>query len=138
MPTLDSYIFFDGQCAQAMQHYHRILGGQLQPVLTYAQSPEPPQCPVDPDRVMHACLALPDGRLLMASDSPPGMHKPMQGFALALNYPTAAEARQVFDRLADGGQVMMPMGKTFWAEAFGMCSDRFGTPWMVGGGAQAM
>ena len=74
----------------------------------------------------------------MASDVPPGMDaKPMSGFALSLNYPTAAEARRIFDLLADGGSVTMPMQKTFWSEAFGMLTDRFGTPWMVGGGAQA-
>jgi len=69
---------------------------------------------------------------------PPGMEAGrMSGFALSLNYPTAAEARRIFDLLAHGGAVTMPMQKTFWAEAFGMLTDRFGTPWMVGGGAQA-
>jgi PhnB protein len=77
-----------------------------------------------------------DGRMLMASDSPTGMHQPMAGFSIALNYETAAEARRIFDKLAEGGKVMMPIGKTFWAEAFGMFTDRFGTPWMVGGGLQ--
>lgn len=146
MPTLDSYIFFDGQCAEAMRFYERTLGGKMQAMMTYAEAPapaadEPPASgcgagPVDPDRVMHACVVLPDGRMLMASDSPPGMHQPMAGFALALNYPTAQEARQVFDTLAAGGSVQMPMERTFWAEAFGMLTDRFGTPWMVGGGVQ--
>jgi PhnB protein len=141
MPTLDSYIFFDGQCAEAMRFYERTLGGKMQAMMTYAESPEQgadgcaPSS--DPNRIMHACVVLPDGRMLMASDSPAGMHKPMAGFALALNYPTAQEARKVFDTLANGGSVMMPMGKTFWTEAFGMLTDRFGTPWMVGGGAQA-
>lgn len=61
----------------------------------------------------------------------------MNGFSLSLNYPTADEGRRVFDALAAGGKVHMPMGKTFWAEAFGMLVDRFGTPWMVGGGASS-
>jgi PhnB protein len=138
MPTLDSYLFFDGQCAEAMRFYERTLGGRMESLMTYAQSPDPAACPPgDKDRVMHASVVLPDGRMLMASDSPAGMHKPMAGFALALNYPTADEARKVFDALSAGGSVMMPMGKTFWTEAFGMLTDRFGTPWMVGGGAQA-
>jgi len=138
MPTLDSYLFFDGQCTEAMRFYERTLGGRMEALMTYAQSPDPSTCaPGDKDRVMHACIVLPDGRMLMASDSPSGMHKPMGGFALALNYPTADEARKVFDTLAAGGSVLMPMGKTFWTEAFGMLTDRFGTPWMVGGGAQA-
>jgi len=138
MPTLDSYIFFDGQCAQAMRFYERVLGGKLEKMITYGQSPDPANCPPgDPNRIMHACIVLPGGRMLMASDTPEGMHKPMQGFALALNYPTADEARKVFDELAAGGTVMMPMARTFWSEAFGMFTDRFGTPWMVGGGSLA-
>lgn len=138
MPTLDSYLFFDGQCTEAMRFYERTLGGRMQTLMTYEQSPDPASCPPgSKDRVMHASIALPDGRMLMASDSPAGMHKPMAGFALALNYPTADEAREMFDALSAGGSVMMPMGKTFWAEAFGMLTDRFGTPWMVGGGTQA-
>jgi PhnB protein len=138
MPTLDSYLFFDGQCADALRFYERTLGAKLQMLMTYGQSPDPKNCPPgDPNRVMHGCIALPDGRLLMASDTPQGMFKPMQGFALALNYASADEARKVFDAFAEGGQVVMPMGRTFWVEAFGMLTDRFGTPWMVSGGEQA-
>lgn len=137
MPALDSYLFFgDGRCAEAMRFYERTLGGKLEPILTYAQSPEPNHCTEGAgNQVMHACLNL-DGRLLMASDVPPGMGgaQPMGGFSLSLNYPTADEARRIFDRLAEGGKVTMPMGKTFWTEAFGMLTDRFGVPWMVGGG----
>ena len=77
-----------------------------------------------------------EGRMLMASDVPPGMYQPKSGFAVSLNYPTADEARPIFDKLSQGGQVMMPFGKTFWADGFGMFTDRFGTPWMVGGGLQ--
>lgn len=139
MPQLDSYIFFDGQCAEAMRFYERTLGGRMETFMTYADSPVPPQdgqCGVGAaHRIMHACLVL-DGRMLMASDVPEGMHKPMGGFSLSLNYPTVAEAERVFHALADGGTVLMPLNKTFWAETFGMLADRFGTPWMVGGGMQ--
>jgi PhnB protein len=141
MPALDSYIFFDGQCAEAMRFYERTLGGKLQALMKYSESPDPQSCGeggiADAGRVMHAALEI-DGRLLMASDSPnSGMHKPMAGFGLSLNYPTAADARRIFDLLADGGAVLMPMQKTFWTDSFGMVTDRFGTPWMVGGGSQA-
>jgi PhnB protein len=133
---LDSYLFFDGQCAEAFRFYQRVLGGKLEAMLTYGESPDPQNCPPgDPSRVMHACIVLPDGRMLMASDTPEGMHQPMQGFSLALNYPTAEEARQAFATLGEGGKVTMPLARTFWTEAFGMLTDRFGTPWMVGGGA---
>ena len=86
---------------------------------------------------MHSRLAI-DGRALMASDVPQGHpHNGINGFALSLSYPAADEARRVFNALADGGTVTMPMEKTFWAEAYGMLTDRFGTPWMVGGGTHA-
>ncbi|HYD76430.1 VOC family protein [Ramlibacter sp.] len=138
MPTIDCYIFFDGQCSQAMRFYEQTLGGRMETFMTYAQSPEPDQCPPgSADRIMHASLVLDGDCRLMASDSPAGQHKPMAGFGLALTYPSAQEARKVFEALCAGGSVTMPMGKTFWAEAFGMCTDRFGTPWMVGGGQQA-
>jgi PhnB protein len=135
MPTLDSYLFFNGNCAEAMRFYERTLGGKIERMMTYAESPDPAHCPpMDADRIMHACLVL-DGRNLMASDSPSDQPAPPMGaIALALNYPTAAEARRVFDALSAGGKVTMPLTRTFWAETFGMFTDRFGTPWMVGGG----
>lgn len=138
MPVLDSYLFFNGTCADAMRFYERTLGGKMEMMMTYADTPEPEQCPAGAEKlIMHASMMLGDRRL-MASDTPPGQaHAAMNGFALSLNYPTAKEARKIFDALADGGKVTMPMAKTFWAEAFGMLTDRFGTPWMVGGGEQS-
>lgn len=137
MPVLDSYLFFDGNCAQAMRFYERTLGGKIEMTMTYGQSPEPEHCPAGAkDLVMHTSMKL-GGRTLMASDVPPSMGpKPMAGFALSLGYESPEEARRVFDALAQGGSVTMPMTKTFWAEAFGMLTDQFGTPWMVGGGMQ--
>jgi PhnB protein len=138
MPHPDAYLFFDGNCAEAMRFYESTLGGKLEPLMTYEQSPDGNACAggAGGDRIMHAALNL-DGRLLMASDSPPGQpHQPMGGFALSLFYPTPAEAKRTFERLSQGGKVLMPVDKTFWAEAFGMCVDRFGTPWMVSGGLQ--
>ena len=139
MPVLDSYLFFNGNCAEAMRFYERTLGGRVETFMKYGDSPEPSQCTgmeAAADRVMHASMKLGD-RTLMASDVPPG--HPLaaaSGFSLSLAYPTAAEARRIFDALSAGGQVTMPMQKTFYAETFGMLVARFGTPWMVGGGDQ--
>jgi PhnB protein len=134
MPQLDSYIFFDGNCAEAMRFYERTLGGKLD-MMTHAESPIAAQTPPgSAHRIMHARLAI-DGRALMASDTMVGQrYEGMKNFSLALAYGTAAEAKRVFDLLAEGGRITMPMEKTFWAEAFGMLVDRFGTPWMVNGG----
>lgn len=138
MPMLDSYIFFDGNCAEAMRFYERVTGGTIKAMMKYSESPvpqDPAHCgPGDEDRIMHASLLV-DGRNLMASDSPKGQHKPMQGFALSLFFDSPEEARRKFDMLAEGGQVFMPFGPTFWAKGFGMLTDRFGTHWMVSGGA---
>ncbi len=138
MPTLDSYLFFSGRCAEAMRFYESVLGGKLEAVMRYGDSPQPDQGPAGAsDLVMHSRLSL-GGRSLMASDVPPGYPSPtMDGFSLSLQYESPAEARRIFDALAQGGTVHMPVQKTFWAEAFGMLVDQFGTPWMVGGGHAA-
>ena len=130
---LDAYLTFNGNCADAMRFYQRTLGGKLD-LMTHAQSPIAGQTPPGSEnRIMHARLAI-DGRLLMASDSMVGHpYEAMKGFSLSLIYPTVAEATRVFNALADGGKVIMPLDKTFWAKAFGMLVDRFGTPWMVNG-----
>jgi PhnB protein len=132
------YLVFDGNCAQAMQFYERVIGGKLEVMMKIADAPE--RCgelpPGSDDRIMHARLVL-DDSILMASDSMLGQpYEGMKNFSVALTYPTADAAKPVFDALAEGGQVMMPLGKTFWADAFGMLTDRFGTPWMINGGLQ--
>ena len=138
MTQLDTYLTFDGNCADAMRFYERTLGGKLF-LMTNGESPMAAEMPpASRDRIMHARLDL-DGRLLMASDAMVGQpYEGMKGFSLSLMYPTVAEARRVFDALAEGGQTTMPLQKTFWAEAFGMFIDRFGTPWMVNGAMTPM
>ena len=130
---LNPYLFFDGTCADAMRFYEKVLGGKLD-LMTHASSPVADQTPPGmADRIMHARLVF-DGGMLMASDWMAGQpYDGMKGFSLSLIYPTAAEAKKVFDVLAEGGRVTMPLDKSFWAEAFGMLVDRFGTPWMVNG-----
>lgn len=87
MPVLDSYLFFDGTCAEAMRFYERTLGGKLEMMMTYGQSPDPEHCPPgSKDRIMHASLIV-DGRSLMASDTPAGQAGAgMNGFSLSLAY----------------------------------------------------
>lgn len=137
------YLFFDGQADEAMRTYQRILGGELS-VLRYSQQPPgagapPPGCePSSQDRVMHAFLQFSAGAL-MCSDAPNSkMFEGMRGMSVNLTLPDAKKAKEVFDQLADRAkEVRMPFGPTFWADGFGMVVDRFGTPWMVGGGLRA-
>lgn len=141
MSQLDAYLFFNGTCAEAMRFYERALGGKLELLMKVSEGPpdtgRPEGSTPDPDAILHACVEV-QGRRLMASDWLGDQKYPgMGGFSLALNYETVPEARRVFDTLAEGGSINMPLGQTFWVEAFGMVVDRFGTPWMVSGGKQA-
>ncbi|MBB1601134.1 VOC family protein [Variovorax sp. UMC13] len=136
MSSFNAYLFFDGTAAQAMPFYKKVLGGKLE-VMTYAQMPGAEADKLSATsaaRVMHACLSFDHG-VLMASDDMEGKpYDPMKGFSLTLNYDEVPEAERVFNALAEGGTVTMPLAKTFWAERFGMFTDRFGTPWMVNAG----
>ncbi len=137
MPQLNAYLSFDGNCAEAMKFYARVLDAKLEALITYGQAPADMPCPAsDADRIMHAHLVHPDFSF-MAGDTPPGVpYQGINGVMMTLTYPTAAESRRVFAALAEGGKVSMPLGETFWAEAFGMVTDRFGTPWGINGGSK--
>jgi PhnB protein len=126
------YVFFSGDCAAAFQRYQQIFGGELQ-VMTNADLPEGVEgMPgAEPKHVMHASLTLGEGRLLMGSDDPTGDGGPKTGAAVCYIAPDEQQAKRVFDGLADGGEITMPFAGTFWSRGFGMCTDRYGVPWMV-------
>ncbi len=138
MNQLDPYLFFDGNCAEAMRFYEKTLGGKLERMMKASEAPGGAEKPkADPDAVLHACVAV-DGHRLLASDwMSPDPYPGMSGVSLSLAYPTVEEAKRRFDALAAGGKVQMPLQKTFWIESFGMLKDRFGTAWMVSGGKPA-
>lgn len=127
---LNPYLGFDGNCAEAFRFYQELLGGELK-VLTHAGSPMADEVPPEwADRVMHSCLTAGDV-VLMGGDTPPGSYAAPSGFCVSLHLPDAAEGERIFNALATEGNVTMPFEKTFWAERFGMVTDRFGTPWIV-------
>ncbi|GAA4337347.1 VOC family protein [Pigmentiphaga soli] len=134
MPELAAYLNFDGNCAEAMNFYAKVLGGKPA-IMTVGQSPMRDQLPPEAaGKVMHSCVTF-DGGKLMAADAMPGCPSSAgRGASLALTYPTPQQARPVFDALAEGGKVTMPMQKTFFSEAFGSVVDRFGVTWLVNGG----
>jgi PhnB protein len=131
MRKLDAYLFFDRNCADAMRFYEKTLKGKLD-MQTVGGSPVAAECPTAAaDLIIHARLEF-DGGVLMASDNlADAPHEPMQGFSLSLSFPESRTAKTMFDTLSAGGRVVMPFGKTFWSDGFGMLVDRFGTPWMV-------
>ncbi|MDM7943143.1 MAG: VOC family protein [Hydrogenophaga sp.] len=136
---LCAYLSYNGDCAQAMAFYAQVLGARLESLISYGQMPaELPVPPEHADRIMHAYLVH-DDFAIMAGDTPPGVpHTGIHGCMLAITYPTVAQATRVFNALAEGGKVGMPLGETFWADTFGMVTDRFGTPWGVNGGPREM
>ena len=129
--SFSPYLFFVGTCREAMNAYQSIFGGQLD-IVTAAEMPDaPPEAPAD--AVMHAALTLPSGGLLMASDDPSATEAgPKTGVSVSYSAADADDAARVFEALSKDGEVQMPIGPTSWSPAFGMCVDRFGTPWMVG------
>ncbi len=129
--TFHPYLFFGGTCRQAFTRYQEIFGGDLQ-VMTMADVPagEEPVPAEHADMVMHASLTS-EGILLMGSDDPTGGFDGVRGMQVAYSAPDPSEAKRAFDALAVGGTVTMPFSETFWSKGFGMCVDRFGTPWMV-------
>lgn len=124
------YLMFSGTCREAFTRYQEVFGGELE-VIRMADMPSEEEVPPEQaDLVAHAALTFGDN-LLMASDDPGGDGGPVQGMMVNYSTPDLDEARGVFEALSEGGQVQMEMAETSWSPAFGMCADRFGTPWMI-------
>ncbi|MDN3556820.1 YciI family protein [Halomonas maura] len=129
--ALQVHLAFPGTCREAMAFYAEVTGGHLEAVLTYGETPAAEQAPQEwHDRVVHASLNI-RGHRLMGADMMGDCYQPPQGAQLFLDYADVDQAAQVFQRLAEGGQVLMPFEATFWAQGFGMATDRFGVHWMV-------
>ena len=130
---VQQYLFFGGRCEEALKFYRTALGAQVDMLMHYKDSPEPPPPGTLPpgfeNKVMHATFRI-GGTTLMASDGC-AAGSSFDGFSLSLSVPTVAETNRAFAALADGGQVRMPLTKTFWSPCFGMLTDRFGLGWMV-------
>jgi PhnB protein len=130
---IQPYLFFNGRCEEAFEFYRKSLGAEVQMLMRFKDSPEPCEPGMVPpgweNKVMHASLRI-GQTVVMASD---GCNEKsgFEGFSLSLSTPTEAEADRAFAALADGGQVRMPLTKTFWSPRFGMLEDRFGMGWMI-------
>jgi PhnB protein len=131
---LQPYVFFEGRCDEALAFYRRALGAQVTSLVRYKDSPEPPAAgklpPGMEDKVMHASVRVGETTVLCSDGRCQGAPA-FQGFGLALTAADEAEAERLFAGLSDGGQVQMPLGKTFFSSRFGMVTDRFGVLWMV-------
>lgn len=128
---LNPYLSFNDECEAAFKFYEQCLGGKIESMMTYGDSPMAEQTPPEKlNKIMHVSLILGD-TVLMGSDAPPQMFEKPQGFSVSLLFTDPAEAERIFNALAENGTVQMPLQATFWAARFGMVVDRFGTPWMI-------
>lgn len=128
---LETYLFFEGRCEEALEFYRGTLGAEVTALMRFKESPDPGMCePGAEDKIMHANLRIGD-TTLMASDGGCTGQQAFQGFSLSLALTDEAEARRLFAALADGGQVQMALTRTFWSPLFGMVADRFGVSWMI-------
>jgi PhnB protein len=127
------YLNFGGNCAEAFQRYHEILGGELEIMMMSDLPPgEGDDLPPGAEKlVMHAALKV-DDTLLMASDDPTGGFEGNKGTYVSLTVDSIEDADRIYAALAEGGEEQMPIGEVFWSPRWGMCLDRFGVPWMVG------
>jgi PhnB protein len=130
---IQPYLFFGGRCEEAIELYRQAIGATVEMLMRHRESPDPhPPGMLQPgfeDKIMHATLRIGDA-VLMASDGCDDKSR-FDGFRLSLALATEADAKRAFAGLSDGGQVQMPLTKTFFSSCFGMVTDRFGVGWMV-------
>jgi PhnB protein len=128
---INPYLFFDGKCEEAIGFYQKAVGAQVLMMARFKDNPGPSMNPPGTgDKIMHATLRVGETEV-MASDGDCHGQAKFNGFALSLSAASIAEAERLFNALAEGGQVQMPFGKTFFSPGFGMVTDRFGVTWMV-------
>jgi PhnB protein len=131
MMQLSPYLTFNGQCEAAFKFYADVLGGKIEAMFPHEGTPAAEHVPAEwRKKILHARLTV-GNNVLMGSDAPPDRYRKPQAFSVSLEINTPAEAERMFQALAEGGTVQMPIQQTFWAARFGMLVDRFGIPWMI-------
>jgi PhnB protein len=132
--VIQPYLFFNGRCEEALDFYRKALGAEVEMSMRFKDSPEPAEPGMVPpgfeNKIMHASFRV-GKTTVMASDGCSQEKMNFQGFSLAISVPDSGDAERVFAALAEGGQIQMPLTKTFWSPSFGMLTDRFGIGWMV-------
>jgi PhnB protein len=131
---IQPYLFFNGRCEEAMEFYKAALGAKVLMLMRFKESPDKPPpdmvAPNSDDKIMHATLRIGDTEV-MASDGYGAGTPEFKGFSLSISAADDADADRLFNALAEGGRVEMPLGRTFFSPRFGMVADKFGLSWMV-------
>ncbi len=133
MATINPYLTFNGNCEKAFEFYKSVFGGEFPFMGRYKDTPSEYEMPEsEADKIMHVSLPIGNGTILMGSDAMDS-HRVNVGnnISISLNVESDEEAHRLFNGLSEGGNVTMPLEKTFWAELFGMFTDRYGINWMV-------
>jgi PhnB protein len=134
MRTINPYLTFDGNCEEAFEFYRSVFGGEFASIARFSEMPgENAPSEDESNKIMHVALPIGGSSILMGSDRPSSFGKGKQGdmFSVSLHPSTPEEAKELFDGLAAGGTVTMPLEKSFWGALFGMFTDKFGVHWMV-------
>ena len=130
--NLNPYLFFDGNCKEAFSFYEQALGATIETVMTWGDGPMADEMPAaDLDRVMHASLLIGGDRIMGSDEMPAENYAKPAGIRVVINADSAEEAERLFANLSEGANIDMPIEESFWAERFGMLTDKFGIPWMV-------
>jgi PhnB protein len=128
---IQPYLAFNGRCEEAIEFYRKALGAEVNMMLRFKQSPDQSMTsPENAEKIMHADVKIGDGVLLMSDGMCTGSTK-FEGIALSFTVANESEAERRFNALADGGEVRMPLTKTFFSPSFGMLQDKFGVGWMI-------
>ncbi|ATI41390.1 hypothetical protein CBW24_04835 [Pacificitalea manganoxidans] len=133
--SLTPYLFFDGDCEEALDFYVSAIGGEITQKMRFSEAPPEAEVPSS-DKIMHGALMTPVGPIF-ASDNRDAATPKVKGMSLSLNYGSVDTARRVFEALAEGGEKQMEFHETFWSPGFGTLTDKFGIQWMVGVGDEA-
>lgn len=133
MATITPYLNFPGNCEEAFQFYKSAFGGEYAMLMRFKDAPSNEQRPGEENLIMHVSLPIGKGTILMGSDRPASMGTGTKGdnFSISINADSEEEAKKIFDALSAGGNITMPLDKTFWGAYFGMFVDKFGIAWMV-------
>ena len=138
MTTVNIYLTFDGNCRDAFDFYKKVFGGEFSYISTFGEMPPqegiPPMTDDMKDKIMHVSLPISKETVLMASDKGEGWGPDLQignNFSISVNAGSKEETERIFNALAEGGQITMPLNETFWNAYFGMCTDKFGINWML-------
>ncbi|MFO0676267.1 MAG: VOC family protein [Polyangiaceae bacterium] len=130
---IQAYLNFPGTLAEAFAFYAKVFGGKVESIMPFGESPMKDQVPAGwHGKALHGTMTIGSSQIL-GSDAPPDRYKKPQGFSVSITL-GVEEAKSAFAALSEGGSVEMPLTKTFWAEGFGMLTDKYGIPWMITGG----